>query len=146
MPIQAPQWTDFLSCPVCYNLFNEQCHRPISLGCGHTVCKTCLSKLHSKKCPFDQSVISRTIEELPVNYALLQLVGAAIPEKESLSISDLSEHCRSYESANGCIEQLAVYLKPFSAGKLIVAAVFFLFDYIFHVKTKTFLLFTNSLD
>lgn len=116
MPIQAPQWTDFLSCPVCYNLFNEQCHRPISLGCGHTVCKTCLSKLHSKKCPFDQSVISRTIEELPVNYALLQLVGAAIPEKESLSISDLSEHCRSYESANGCIEQLAVYLKPFSAG------------------------------
>ncbi|CAI9738401.1 ring finger and CCCH-type domains 2 [Octopus vulgaris] len=116
MPIQAPQWTDFLSCPVCCNLFNEQYYRPISLGCGHTVCKSCLSKLHSKKCLFDQSIISRTIEELPVNYALLQLVGTAIPEKETITISDRSEHCRSYESANRCIEQLAVYLKPFSAG------------------------------
>jgi len=54
MPIQAPQWTEFLSCPVCCNEFDPTLRSPISLGCGHTVCKTCLSNLHRKQCPFDQ--------------------------------------------------------------------------------------------
>lgn len=27
MPTQTPQWTEFLSCPVCYNVFNERLHR-----------------------------------------------------------------------------------------------------------------------
>lgn len=54
MPIQAPQWTDFLACPVCYNGFDAKARHPISLGCAHTVCKSCLSNLPKKQCPFDQ--------------------------------------------------------------------------------------------
>lgn len=122
MPIQGPQWTEFLSCEVCYKLFSEKANRPISLGCGHTVCKMCLSRLQQSKCPFDQSPITCDIDKLPVNYALLQLVGAAIPDKlidKDDSVGDLFDARKAeyYESARKCIEELAVYLKPLSEGK-----------------------------
>ncbi|KAJ9599743.1 hypothetical protein L9F63_026408, partial [Diploptera punctata] len=87
--------------PVCCNEFDPTLRSPISLGCGHTVCKTCLSNLHRKQCPFDQvtyistsnlffaifipavvTSINTDIENLPINFALLQLVGASIPETE----------------------------------------------------------------
>lgn len=121
MPGQGLQWTDFLSCEVCYKLFSESVNRPISLGCGHTVCKLCLSKLQQSKCPFDQSPINCDIDKLPVNYALLQLIGAAIPDRvidEEVTVGDVSDAKKTecYESARKCIEELAVYLKPLSEG------------------------------
>ncbi len=54
MPIQLPQWTEYLSCPVCENGFDLHSRTPISLGCGHSVCKTCLANLQRAVCPFDQ--------------------------------------------------------------------------------------------
>nr|CAD7195467.1 unnamed protein product [Timema douglasi] len=118
MPIQAPQWTEFLSCPVCCNEFDATLRSPISLGCGHTVCRTCLSNLHRKQCPFDQTTINTEIENLPVNYALLQLVGVIVPEIEcNGNIKHLStDELSSYLQAKKCIEELALYLKPFSSG------------------------------
>uniref|UniRef100_T1IW63 RING-type E3 ubiquitin transferase n=1 Tax=Strigamia maritima TaxID=126957 RepID=T1IW63_STRMM len=119
MPIQAPQWTEFLSCPVCYNEFDENIRRPISLGCGHTVCKTCLSKLHRKQCPFDQTTINMDIDHLPVNFALLQLVGANIQPEHENNVKDIAkEDLKFYLDAKKCIEDLALYLKPFSLGNL----------------------------
>ncbi|GLH07352.1 Uncharacterized protein GBIM_12824, partial [Gryllus bimaculatus] len=118
MPIQVPPWTEFLSCPVCCNEFDATLRSPISLGCGHTVCKTCLSNLHRKQCPFDQTIINTGIENLPVNIALLQLVGASVPEGEGNGdIKHLTkEDLKNYLQAKKCIEELALYLKPFSSG------------------------------
>ena len=120
MPTQGPQWTEFLSCEVCYKLFSETLNRPISLGCGHTVCKLCLSRLQQHKCPFDQSPITCDIDKLPVNYALLQLIGAAIPDNviDGQVVGDVSDEQKTkcYETARRCIEELAVYLKPLSEG------------------------------
>ncbi|KAF4527501.1 hypothetical protein B566_EDAN015439 [Ephemera danica] len=58
MPIQAPQWTDFLSCPVCCNEFDAGAR------------------------------------------------GPHLSQDEALS----------YRAAKKCIEELALYLKPFSGG------------------------------
>uniref|UniRef100_A0A1B6ECM0 RING-type E3 ubiquitin transferase n=1 Tax=Clastoptera arizonana TaxID=38151 RepID=A0A1B6ECM0_9HEMI len=120
MPIQAPQWTEFLSCPVCCNEFDATLRSPISLGCAHTVCKTCLSNLHRKQCPFDQTLINTELEKLPVNFALLQLVGTSVPETSSEGATPNSnlnkEDQQSYLQAKKCIEELALYLKPFSSG------------------------------
>ncbi|XP_049751502.1 roquin-2 isoform X3 [Elephas maximus indicus] len=116
MPVQAAQWTEFLSCPICYNEFDENVHKPISLGCSHTVCKTCLNKLHRKACPFDQTAINTDIDVLPVNFALLQLVGAQVPDHQSIKLSNLGEN-KHYEIAKKCVEDLALYLKPLSGGK-----------------------------
>ncbi|XP_058843058.1 roquin-2-like isoform X1 [Acipenser ruthenus] len=116
MPVQAAQWTEFLSCPICYNEFDESKHKPISLGCSHTVCKTCLNKLHRKACPFDQTVLNTDIDALPVNFALLQLVGAQEPDQQTVHLSNVAES-KHYEAAKKCVEELALYLKPISGGK-----------------------------
>ncbi|KAG5834552.1 hypothetical protein ANANG_G00262690 [Anguilla anguilla] len=115
MPVQAAQWTEFLSCPICYNEFDGSGHKPISLGCSHTVCKTCLHKLHRKACPFDQTAISTDIDLLPVNCALLQLVGAQVTD-QTVTLSSLVES-KHYEASRQCVEELALYLKPISGGK-----------------------------
>lgn len=116
MPVQAAQWTEFLSCPICYNEFDSSGHQPISLGCSHTVCKTCLHKLHRKACPFDQTPISTDIDLLPVNCALLQLVGAQVPDVQPVSLSSAAE-VKHYEVCRMCVEELALYLKPISGAK-----------------------------
>ncbi|XP_051972925.1 roquin-2 [Xyrauchen texanus] len=119
MPVQAAQWTEFLSCPICYNEFDANSHKPISLGCSHTICKTCLHKLHRKACPFDQTAISTDIDVLPVNCALLQLVGVPVPDGEIVNVGSV-EDTRHYEVCRMCVEELALYLKPISGGKGIV--------------------------
>ncbi|XP_015114346.1 roquin-1 [Diachasma alloeum] len=117
MPIQAPQWTEFLSCPVCCHDFDSTSRGPISLGCGHTICRTCLANLHRKQCPFDQNAINTEIERLPLNEALLQLVGNAVPSPASSAHQKLlpPEDHADYLVAKHCIEELALYLKPCQA-------------------------------
>ncbi|XP_028986775.1 roquin-1 isoform X2 [Betta splendens] len=114
MPVQAPQWTEFLLCPICTQTFEETVRRPISLGCGHTVCKMCLNKLHRKACPFDQTAISTDIEQLPVNTALLQLVGGQVPKAQPVALINSPEDSQHYEEARQCVDELALYLKPLS--------------------------------
>ncbi|XP_020294173.1 roquin-2 isoform X2 [Pseudomyrmex gracilis] len=123
MPIQAPQWTEFLSCPICCHDFDATVRGPVSLGCGHTICRACLANLHRKQCPFDQSVINTDVERLPLNEALLQLLGNPISAVTALSTS-LSNQQQNYQQllpvdqhanylrAKSCIEELALYLKP----------------------------------
>ncbi|XP_057674527.1 roquin-2 isoform X2 [Corythoichthys intestinalis] len=116
MPVQAAQWTDFLSCPICYNQFNSSGQQPVSLGCSHTVCRTCLHKLHRKACPFDQTPISTDIDLLPVNCALLQLVGAQVPDVQPVSLGSVTD-VGHYEACKVCVEELALFLKPISGTK-----------------------------
>ncbi|XP_017327868.1 roquin-1 isoform X1 [Ictalurus punctatus] len=117
MPVQAPQWTEFLLCPICTQTFEETVRRPISLGCGHTVCKMCLNKLHRKACPFDQTAINTDIEQLPVNSALLQLVGAQVPKLQPVALISSPEDTEHYDEARQCVEELALYLKPLSSAR-----------------------------
>uniref|UniRef100_A0A8C0XVQ9 RING-type E3 ubiquitin transferase n=2 Tax=Cyprinus carpio TaxID=7962 RepID=A0A8C0XVQ9_CYPCA len=117
MPVQAPQWTEFLLCPICTQTFEETVRRPISLGCGHTVCKMCLNKLHRKACPFDQTAINTDIEQLPVNSALLQLVGGQVPKQQPVAFITCPEDTKHYDEARQCVEELALYLKPLSNAR-----------------------------
>ncbi|XP_060652202.1 roquin-1 [Drosophila nasuta] len=131
MPIQAPSWTDFLNCPICCNEFAASQRVPISLGCGHTICKLCLTTLYNRQCPFDQTLIVTEIDNLPINYALLQLVGSgnggggvaggkAVASKDS-ELADLApsvqklqpEQLKCYKLGKKCIEDLALHLKSF---------------------------------
>ncbi|CAB3377868.1 Hypothetical predicted protein [Cloeon dipterum] len=118
MPIQAPQWTEFLTCPVCCNEFDPAARGPISLGCGHTVCRSCLFTLHRKQCPFDQYNISSELENLPINHAILQLLGTPLPDNDANgNVKHLTpEDLGCYRRAKKCIEDMALYLKPFPGG------------------------------
>lgn len=110
-----PQWTEFLSCPVCCRVFSRNLLHPVSLSCGHTICKVCLSKLHQKKCPFDQSSITRDFDEFPVNNALFQLVGHTVQDKEDL-LNSLGDNLIYYKSSKQCIEEIAMYLQPVASA------------------------------
>lgn len=112
MPIQTPQWTEFLQCPICYNEFDDHDRQPISLGCGHTLCVSCLSKLSKTLCPFDQAIVETDISKLPFNYALLQLVGVDIPDEKLPPIESVQENAAHYTKSRCCIEKLALFLKP----------------------------------
>lgn len=52
MPVQAPSWTEFLICPICTNEFAANLRAPITLRCGHSICKKCLANI--QQCPYDQ--------------------------------------------------------------------------------------------
>jgi len=61
-------------CGVCFKMYNHQDKKPHSLPCGHTFCLECLRQIskHSIiKCPFDKISHNITVENLPVNYAIL---------------------------------------------------------------------------
>jgi hypothetical protein len=65
-----------------------------------------------------QSTISKDLENLPINYALLQLVTTSSdnnvePEILSSIVQSLSaDELQCYKLAKSCIEELALYLKP----------------------------------
>ncbi|XP_048587174.1 roquin-1 isoform X2 [Nematostella vectensis] len=119
MPIQTPQWTEFLTCPICYHEFEDRQRGPISLACGHTICKACLSQLHKTQCPFDQATVNTDIDKLPVNTALLQLVvlGASVMDYPLPDIPNVRENSSKYQAAMRSIEELAMYLKPVASSQ-----------------------------
>lgn len=120
MPVQAPQWTEFLSCPVCCRRFDGALRRPTSLGCGHTLCARCLGQLQRRQCPFDQGPIGPA---LPENGALLQLVQSTPTAPEApppvapeappgLDPSKLA----AYRLAARCVQEMALLLGPATQG------------------------------
>ncbi|KAF7282829.1 hypothetical protein GWI33_001967 [Rhynchophorus ferrugineus] len=77
MPIQAPQWTEFLSCPVCCNAFDDKQRSPISLGCGHTICKEELALYLEPHSSGSGSILSR-----PMQRKLVTLINCQLVEDE----------------------------------------------------------------
>jgi len=130
MPIQLPQWTDYLNCPVCENSFDAAVKLPISLGCGHTICQPCLANLQRAVCPFDQvraatvalsylfsfaqATINVPLENLPVNTGLLLLIDAEADIKSFQSADCVpDEFLRSrYVQTAVLMEKLAEHLRP----------------------------------
>ena len=62
-------------CPVCLEDFSKDCP-PITLLCGHNLCRDCLSRLKKRqaflKCPIDN--INKKVDAQEVNADFLQLV------------------------------------------------------------------------
>lgn len=71
---------------------------------------------------FFQNLINIDIDQLPTNYALLQLVGVPIPNTENIPkfvLKNIScDERLLYNKSKKCVEHLALYLKTFATGKL----------------------------
>ncbi|KAI6650482.1 hypothetical protein LOD99_7534 [Oopsacas minuta] len=89
-----------LSCSNCKQAFNCLDKLPLTLTCGHTICKACTSNLIA--CPLDSSpthLDEVDIQKVPVNYAILQLVmdlkgldESPLPENSSQSSPTTSSY------------------------------------------------------
>lgn len=84
-------------CGVCLEQYDDGCHRPRCLGCGHTVCTSCLADAITRRpasltCPFcrvPQPYPVTSVEDIPVNYTVLNLLqdalqAAATPRAQAL--------------------------------------------------------------
>lgn len=59
-----------MECVICYNQYDKDKFKPISIRCGHTHCESCINllKLQSNPCC---SLCRRPITDTCLNYALL---------------------------------------------------------------------------
>ncbi|KAI2650454.1 Roquin-1 [Labeo rohita] len=115
MPVQAPQWTEFLLCPICTQTFEESHRKPISLGCGHTVCKMCLNKLHRKACPlFYHQMMMACYVKNAIKALKMRTICGMVPKPSPVTLLTAAEDVKHYEESRTCVEDLALYLKPLS--------------------------------
>ena len=65
-----------LSCPVCYEGFNEADHLPVLIECGHPFCKACIKQGGStlSKCPQCRGPIGTTSGSLKTNHELVRAI------------------------------------------------------------------------
>ena len=115
--MQAPGWSEFLQCSVCTNRYDTATLQPISLSCGHTICRNCLTKFMARVCPYDKTAISQNAELLPPNSALLWLLGKEEEADEEVDYSQLRlapEDLEHFKSARASIKNAAYFLQPLS--------------------------------
>lgn len=63
-----------LACSNCRTTFDEHSRQPLSLICGHVVCRKCLSSNIPFTCPRDNTVEKRKIEAIPVADLILEML------------------------------------------------------------------------
>ncbi|KAF1762115.1 hypothetical protein GCK72_010377 [Caenorhabditis remanei] len=82
---QGGQWQEVLCCSVCNKHFNET-FLPVSLICGHVICRRCAEKPENKNkpCPHDDWKPTTPLSEYPNNVALLSVI---FPRKQCMSFS-----------------------------------------------------------
>mmetsp|Transcript_8611 Transcript_8611/g.16886 ORF Transcript_8611/g.16886 Transcript_8611/m.16886 type:complete len:336 (+) Transcript_8611:700-1707(+) len=62
-----------LKCVICFEKYDAEARRPLMLQCGHSFCKDCLVRIDNHvaiTCPSCRLDDHRSIDRLPVNYAL----------------------------------------------------------------------------
>lgn len=75
-----------MDCQICYALF----HDPITTGCGHTFCRSCLYRIldHSRCCPICRQKVAISprlaVDSCPTNEALERLITACWPDEAQM--------------------------------------------------------------
>ena len=95
--------TEYITCGICFEEYDNLKSQPIILNCGHTICKTCLFGIlntHSnKKCPFDKgNLFSNNINEYKINTPILEIV---LEYKKSLNIFSKFKNIISFKTEEG---------------------------------------------
>ena len=77
---------NLVSCPICFEEYSRT-YMPVTLQCGHSICRECVRKLKKSKdfirCPIDK--LNRKLGALPMYSDFLELVEN-IPEETRLPV------------------------------------------------------------
>ena len=68
---------ELLSCSICFDPFDGAECIPLSLECGHTLCKRCIVSGGLLACSTCRHPISRPASQLRPNYGLIQAIEPA---------------------------------------------------------------------
>lgn len=87
-----------LLCNICVNKYDTASRLPLSLHCGHSLCRECAKTMFKQnriKCPFDNSSFNySSFEALGRNFTVLELLDQ---EKQRLAQSDV-RHCAIHKN------------------------------------------------
>ena len=102
---------NLLDCKICFRIYNEV-KKPIMLPCGHTFCSSCVQALSPEEgfCPTCRKDIKTEFQQLPVNFAFLELALAIGKNINSSSASE--EDKKTFTSDSFCMNhdnQVIVY-------------------------------------
>lgn len=69
----------FTKCPICCEPFvlNPPEQQALSLPCGHTTCRSCMSLLQSAHCPCCRAVFAGNVAAMAPNYTLHEALASA---------------------------------------------------------------------
>ena len=67
------------NCPKCKIKFDQSRKIPLTLPCGHIICKECLSISDKLICPIDSTIFRDKLASIPICHTILQ----HLPSKNS---------------------------------------------------------------
>ena len=96
-PVAKPQKHDYLKCPICYDDYDQEDRRALSLHCGHTLCQRCAEQLLKDtkiSCPFDKKSYSyASVQAMGRNFTVQAILEAQKAEEEEYQgIKNCSKH------------------------------------------------------
>ena len=104
-----------MECFICLNDYDHSVHLPKSLSCPHTICSSCLERIHDSRCPHCRTPI--TI--VNTNLGLLALVPDLLQsanEVRQLKKAQLDQHIANLNRQ--CAEMTLMREKIKQEGKL----------------------------
>jgi hypothetical protein len=86
------------SCLICFDDYDKTLHRPKCLPCAHTICRDCLYRLPTPlTCPLDRSKIDKRADEIPDNYAMIDMLSDTHIEKKIKAPAAISIDTSKYK-------------------------------------------------
>jgi hypothetical protein len=62
------------NCPICWMKYSKSIRLPISLNCGHVICKICVKNMtveNSLTCSIDKTLVKVDLDNLSICYTIL---------------------------------------------------------------------------
>lgn len=78
--------TSPLDCLVCFERFTRGERRPMSLQCGHSMCRLCISQLSEPDCPLCRQAFATSV----INHTVCDMIDAAADTPEALQVGATS--------------------------------------------------------
>jgi hypothetical protein len=107
------------NCPICWQKFNRNIKIPLTLNCGHVICKNCVKTLSTSSntmvCSLDKitNTIDLNKENLPICYTILE----HLPKEDSSDFcckthptKKIKYYC-SYDNESFCSKCLVSHTK-----------------------------------
>ena len=64
-------------CSICIQNYTSEERKPKSLPCGHTLCASCITDIHSGEvivCPMCKQEHQISLDKIPINFSLLTII------------------------------------------------------------------------
>lgn len=91
------EFIESITCGVCFDTYSTE-KKPVSIGCGHSLCYECVQNLPQLVCPYDRQTIEINKDNIPYNYDLLNL--AVLFSKQAKTVTHQASSSKSSSSTS----------------------------------------------